>query len=56
MGRMYNQLNHLTEEGSLYKPIKVDPEQRAKKRWSNSSTNNPYLAQGPSTISHKEEQ
>jgi hypothetical protein len=34
----------------------MDPEQRAKQRWSNNSTNNPYLAQqGTSERKIKEE-
>ena len=35
----------MNEEGSLYRPIKVDPEQRAKQRWSNNMNKNPFLSQ-----------
>jgi hypothetical protein len=40
MGRMSEELNCLTEEGSLYRPIKVDPQERAKQK----QFNNPYVA------------
>jgi hypothetical protein len=55
MGRLHNELNHLTEEGSLLRPIKMDPEQRAKQRWSTTTHTNPYLAQGLSASNIKEE-
>jgi hypothetical protein len=40
MGRLNEELSALTEEGSLYKPIKMDPVSRAKLKQFN---NNPYV-------------
>ena len=46
MGRLNQELNHLSEEGSLLKPVKEDRQERAKKRWSASGAtalNNPFI-------------
>ncbi len=40
MARLNDELNHLTEEGSLLRPIKMDPESRARLK---KFENNPYL-------------
>lgn len=42
MGRLNDELNYMSEEGSLLKPIKMDPEERAKNR--RSVEHNPYIA------------
>lgn len=41
MGRLNEELGALTEEGSLYKPIKMDPVSRAKLK---QFSNNPYVS------------
>jgi hypothetical protein len=52
MGRLNDELTHLTEEGSLLRPVKMDPVSRAKLKH---FQNNPYLANQQRTQTPKEE-
>jgi hypothetical protein len=53
MGRLNEELTHLTEEGSLLRPIKMDPVSRAKLK---QFQNNPYLSNQQRAITPKEEE